>query len=178
MSKTWILAEMKRGCRFMAEANLRRQRYSTFLPLEEVTARSGGRFVTTVRPLFPGYVFVAHDAGGSRWQTINSTYGIKRVVTFGDAPAIVPLSVVAQLMLRCDRDGKLLPPRLLSPGDRVRLTSGPFADFVATVQEIAPDRRIWVLLELMGVRTRLSAPVEGMRLVAQGAAGSSPSASS
>lgn len=158
---------MKRGGSGIAEENLRRQNFPTFLPLEKVSARAGRRFAATIRPLFPGYIFVAYNPEQNRWQTINSTFGVKRVVTFGDSPAIVPLGVVSNLMLRCDRDGKLLPPRLLNPGAQVRLTTGPFADFLATVHEIAPERRIWVLLDLMGTQIRVSVSAEGLRLISQ-----------
>lgn len=57
----------------------------------------------------------------------------------------MPLDLVSQLMLRCDAKGKLLPPKLLKPGDQVTLTKGPFANFVAEVEKIAPDRRVCVL---------------------------------
>lgn len=57
----------------------------------------------------------------------------------------------------------LLPPRLLNPGDQVRLSTGPFADFVATVESIAPDRRVFVLMEIMGGETRVAVPVDQLR---------------
>lgn len=160
----WVLAECKRGSLTTAVWNLRQQSFSTFLPMEDVTVRSGNHFCSAARPLFPSYIFVAFDPKSSRWQTINSTFGVKRLVTFGDAPAIVPLDVVSHLMLRCDSSGKLLPPRLLQPGDRVRLTSGPFAEFVATVEQIDPGRRVWVLLELLGKLTRVAVPADGLCL--------------
>jgi len=51
----------------------------------------------------------------------------------------------------------------LNPGDAVRLASGPFADFVATVEMIAPDRRIWVLLDLMGRTARVAVEAETLQ---------------
>jgi transcriptional antiterminator RfaH len=145
--------------------NLKRQEFSTFLPREEVTIRARNHYTPMVRPLFPGYIFVAFSPNRSRWQTINSTLGVKRLVTFGDTPAIVPLEVVSRLMLRCDRSGKLLPPRLLSHGNHVRVISGPLVDFVATVEQIAPSRRVWVLLELMGNLARVAVSADGLRLI-------------
>lgn len=162
---TWLLAELKRGGGPVADWNLKQQSFSTFLPLEEVTIRHARKFTRTLRPLFPGYIFVGATSERHHLRSVNSTYGVKRLVTFRDAPAIVPLDVISKLMLRCDASGKLLPPRFLKPGDQVRLTSGPFAEFVATVETIAPDRRVWVLLELMGVTTRVAVPAEGLRLL-------------
>jgi transcriptional antiterminator RfaH len=37
-------------------------------------------------PLFPGYLFVAFDIGKDGWRKVNSTYGITRIVTLGNAP--------------------------------------------------------------------------------------------
>lgn len=49
-----------------------------------------------------------------------------------------------------------MSPKLLSPGDQVAMTHGPFADFVAEVEKIDPDRRVWVLLDIMGGKTRIA----------------------
>ena len=87
-------------------------------------------------------IFVAFDPDRRRWQAINSPLGVKRLVAFG----------------------KLPPPRFLAPGDRVRLTAGPFANFIATVEQIAPARRVWVLLDLMGQLTRVAVPTDGLRM--------------
>jgi transcriptional antiterminator RfaH len=88
---------------------------------------------------------------------------ITRLVSFGKEPASVPLEIMSQLLLRCDQEGKLIPPKLLSPGDKVKLASGPFADFTATVEKIAPNQRIWVLMEIMGGQKRIAVPAEGLR---------------
>ena len=85
--------------------------------------------------------------------------------SFGKEPAAVPLDLVSQIMLRCDADGKLLPPKVLKPGDQVTLTTGPFANFVAEVEKIARDRRVWVLMEIMGGPTRVAVGAQHLRAV-------------
>ena len=77
----------------------------------------------------------------------------------------MPPELVSQLMLRCDRGGKLMPPELLAPGDEVTVTKGPFADFIATIESIAPDRRVWVLMEVMGGQTRVAVDARQLRAV-------------
>ena len=52
----------------------------------------------------------------------------------------------------------------LKPGDQVRLTSGPFADFVGTIESIAPERRVWVLIEIMGGQTRVAVAADHLRM--------------
>lgn len=162
---SWFLAQLKPNCANIADKNLKRQGFRTFLPLEEETRQRNGKFVTAMRPLFPGYIFVAFDVARGFWRTVNSTYGITRLVSFGKEPTAVPLDLVSQLMLRCDATGKLLPPKLLKPGDQVTLTKGPFANFVAEVEKIAPDRRVWVLMEIMGGQTRVAVGADQLRSV-------------
>lgn len=152
----WFLAQIKPNCVAIAQRNLTRQNFQTFLPVQEATRRQRGRFVSALAPLFPGYIFVACDPAAGHCRAISATQGITRLVSFGAAPAPVPDAIVTQLMLRCDANGRLLPPQRLAPGDRVRLTRGPFADFVAEVETITPDRRVWVLLDLMGGATRVA----------------------
>lgn len=164
-STSWFLAQLKPNCANIADKNLKRQGFKTFLPIEETTRQQNGKFMTAMRPLFPGYIFVAFDADRGFWRTVNSTYGITRLVSFGKKPTAVPLELVSQLMLRCDAKAKLLPPKLLKPGDKVTLTKGPFANFVAEVEKFAPDRRVWVLIEIMGAQTRVAVGADQMRAV-------------
>ncbi len=159
----WFLAQLKPNCANIADKNLRRLGFETFLPLDEETRRRNGRFVTAKRPLFPGYIFVAFDVAQGHWRTINSTYGITRLVSFGVEPAAVPADLVAQIRLRCDADGKLVPHAMLQPGDRVTVTTGPFADFVAEVETLSPDRRVWVLMDIMGNQTRVRVTADQLR---------------
>ena len=51
---SWFLAQMKPNSHDIANRNLTRQGFETFLPLQEETRRTRGRFVTRRRPLFPG----------------------------------------------------------------------------------------------------------------------------
>jgi len=162
---TWFLAQVRPNCHRMAERNLRQQHFQTFLPMHGETKRRAGRFTSTMRPLFTGYMFVAFNTAKGGWRAINNTYGVTRLVSFGEKPQPVPLDLISQLMLRCDKGGNLLPPRILKPGDPVRLTSGPFAEFVATVEKISPDQRVWVLLDLMGRTARVAVQAETLQLV-------------
>jgi len=153
---TWFLAQLKPNSAQLANKNLMRQGYRTFLPLETTTRQRSGKFVTALRPIFPGYIFVAFDVAEGAWRSVNSTYGVTRLVIFGKKPASVPSDLVAQLFQRCDVSGKLLPPQLLKPGDQVRMMTGPFTNFVASIEAIAPDCRIWVLMDFMGEKTRVA----------------------
>ena len=101
----WFLAQLKPNCAHIAERNLGRQGFETFLPMEEETRTRKGKFITASRPMFPGYIFVAFDAARGLWRSVNSTYGITRLVSFGKEPAPVPHGLVHELRTRCDDSG-------------------------------------------------------------------------
>ncbi len=159
----WYLAQLKPNCARIADRNLKRQGFKTFLPMEDMTLKRKGRFATERRPVFPGYIFVSLDISQGSWSTINSTHGVTRLVSFGKEPASIPPELMAQLQLRCDAEGKLLPPNLLQPGDQVKLTKGPFANFGAKIEKIAPDQRVWVLMDIMGGQTRVTVSADQLR---------------
>lgn len=157
--KHWYLIQFKSNSHRLAERNLKRQGFDVFLPMQEITRRKASRFVSDLRPLFPGYMFVGADRSAAPWHTINSTIGVSRLVSFDGAPKPLPVSLVSSLMLRCDKTGKILPPKTLKAGDSVDVLSGPFANYVARVEEIDSQQRVWLLMDFMGqgARVRVSA---------------------
>jgi len=151
----WYLAQVRPNCLAMAERGLGRQGFDLFSPKIMTTLRRRGRLCEAPRALFTGYVFVSFDPERPAWRAINATRGVSRLVGVAGAPAPLPASLVADLMLRCDSDGLLRPPEDLAPGDRVRIMRGPFAAFVTTVERVDAERRVHVLLDMLGQRARV-----------------------
>ena len=163
--KQWFLAQIKPNRLHIAQRNLFRQKFDVFCPTLQTMRKQRGQYVENCQPLFPGYIFIGLDPETAPWRAVNSTYGVNRLVSFGaGSPMPVPLSLVEKLQIRCDADGRLLPPKTLKKGDKVEILSGPFADFVTTIENIEPDQRIWVLLELFGRPTRVTVDRKDLRL--------------
>jgi transcriptional antiterminator RfaH len=156
-TSSWYLLQFKPNSHKIAERNLARQGFETFLPLQKTMRRVRGRMSEGQTPLFPGYMFVRLDPQDGSWRSVNSTFGVSRLVTLQNRPQALPAALVNGLRARCGTDGILLPPTELQPGDQVRLQTGPFAEFVATVDRIAADQRVWLLLDFMGKATRVQA---------------------
>lgn len=155
-AKGWFVVQHKPNAESVAVRNLERQDIAVFAPFEVVSQRTSGRQRDVRRPLFPGYIFIHFEAGGVRWRAVNSTLGVCRIVSFGsDQPAPVPPALMQGLFTRCDAAGQLLPPDRLCPGDQVQIATGPFAEFVATVERLVGQERVWLLLEMLGRPTRL-----------------------
>ena len=80
------MAQLKPSCAQIAQKNLIRQGFETFLPMEEETRQRNGKFVTATRPLFTGYIFMAFDVADGLWRAVNATHGITKLVSFGKSP--------------------------------------------------------------------------------------------
>ena len=164
MSKEWFILQFKSNSHHLAAKNLTRQGFETFLPLHETTSRRLSRFINTSKPLFPGYMFIKFDRAESEWHKINSTYGVSRLITFNSILKSIPTIFVDHLMKRYDLSGKLLPIKKLKKGDQVTVLNGPFANFIATVEEYEADQRIWILMDLMGSKTKIQTPSDNLTL--------------
>ena len=133
--------------------------------MQKITSRKASRFVSELKPLFPGYMFVSVNSDLAPWRTINSTIGVSKLVTFEGKPKPLPLQLISDLMLRCDASCVLLPPKSLNEGNSVEVLTGPFANFIATVDTIDPEQRIWVLMDFMGQKTRMQVTTDQLQLV-------------
>ena len=160
----WYLIQFKPNSYRLAERNLHRQGFETFLPMQKITRRKASRFVSDLKPLFPGYMFVSVKSELAPWRTINSTIGVSKLVSFEGKPKPLPLQLISGLMLRCDASGSLLPPKSLSEGDSVEMLNGPFASFIAAVETIDAEQRIWVLMDFMGRKTRMQITADQLQL--------------
>ena len=48
-------------------------------------------------------------------------------------------------------------------GDQVKVSHGPFANFIATVETYETDQRIWILMDLMGRKTKIKTTVDNLK---------------
>jgi len=163
MSKEWFILQFKPNSHLQATKNLNRQGFETFLPLHDTTSRKASRFITTRKPLFPGYMFISFDKEKTEWSKINSTYGVSRLITFNSILKSIPTTFVNSLMIRYDLSGKLLPKERFENGDKVKVLKGPFANFVATVERYETDQRIWILMDLLGRKTKIQSSSDGLQ---------------
>lgn len=155
VASTWHLAQLKPNGASLATRNLVRQGYEVFNPKHIISQRRGESFVSREVQLFPGYLFVGIGRSLRRWGPINGTLGVSRLVGFGGIASEVPCGLIDELRRRCDPQDKMLAVDNLAPGDPIRILSGPFAEFVSSVESIDSQQRIWVLLDILGRASRV-----------------------
>lgn len=149
--KQWSVVHTRPKQESRAVLNLKQQGYTSWLPVMMRSRRHARRVDTIKEPFFPGYVFVCLDTEHDNWSPINGTFGVKYLITDGKGPSTLPAGFVEALQQTIDSDGACtVPAQKLVVGDVVKLTTGPFVDCVASVQELMPGDRIRVLLEVLG----------------------------
>jgi transcription elongation factor/antiterminator RfaH len=156
----WYVVHTQSRAEGQALWHLRNQEFRCFLPEICTLRRHARRTELTHAPLFPRYLFVEFDLEESRWRAINGTRGVIGVLTQGTHPTPVRRGVVEDLIDRRDDSGTipLTALSLFTEGTQVRITSGPFTGQLAKVQCLSARDRVVVLLNFMGVQTRLRIP--------------------
>jgi transcriptional antiterminator RfaH len=133
-----------------AQTQLENQSYRTFLPKREKTVRHARKLTTVVAPFFPRYMFVILDPEHDQWRPVNGTLGVSRLVMQGERPNPVPPGIVETLVASTGPDGLLQLRPQLKIGDPVRLTQGPFAEYLGTLDRLEESGRVRVLLDMLG----------------------------
>lgn len=156
MKKNWYLVFCKPRGETLAQRNLERQGFVTYLPLVRQTRRRFGKRATRIEPLFPRYLFILLDTVTDNWAPIRSTTGVTSLVRFGMEPAVVPDALIELLKRREDEHGiqDLAPPQWQA-GDRVQITEGPFMGYAGIFLAKTSRERVIVLLDIVGRRTRV-----------------------
>lgn len=132
--------------------------FQVVIPTEEEIEIKEGQRKTVAKKVFPGYVLVQMQMGNDSWNVVRNTPGVTGFVSSGDPPKPVPLEEEeVKNILKQMESGT---PRVrvgYTHGQSVRITDGPFADFIGVVDEINAERgKVKVLVSFLGRDT----PVE------------------
>jgi transcription elongation factor/antiterminator RfaH len=133
-----------------AEGHLHNQGFRTFQPKRQKTIRHARRLSTVEVPYFPRYLFIVLDMTRDQWRSVNGTFGVSRLVMWGDRPHPVPPGVVETMIASADPRGILQLARKLQVGGRVRLMAGPLAEQLAILDELDDSGRVRLLLDILG----------------------------
>ncbi|MDX1590054.1 MAG: transcription termination/antitermination protein NusG [Oleiphilaceae bacterium] len=129
------------------------------VPTEEVVEMREGKKRTSERKFYPGYVLVQMELDDTTWHLVKNT---PKVLGFiggtKDKPAPITEKEADAILRRVETGvEKPKPKTLFEPGEIVRVTEGPFADFNGVVEEVDYDKsRVKVAVLIFGRST----PVE------------------
>jgi transcriptional antiterminator RfaH len=145
-----------------AQDNLQRQGWTCFCPMLTRTHRVGRKLSSRPSPLFPGYLFVNFDPSRSQWRSIDSTYGVRRIVKACDTPTRLPTGIVEAFQAMLNDDGEVDFSLKMREGARVQFTQGPFAHLIGTLEHLDRNGRVIVLLDILGRVSHVKASVKDL----------------
>jgi transcriptional antiterminator RfaH len=165
----WFCARTKPRQEAIAVENLRRQSFETYSPKIRIERIHKSRICIDTESLFPGYLLIKFTLSDPTWRVINSTRGIANLLTFAEngRPSPMPIGEVESIQQR-EKQGLLFISEVkrVRRGDRVRLKIGPAAEQIGTVL-FTRGERVELLLNLLGRKTRVKAPLHVVEVVAQ-----------
>ena len=157
----WYVVNTQPRAEFRAETHLANQGFETWLPSLRKTRRHARRVDTVQAPLFPGYLFVRLDLDNQAWSAINGTWGVLRVLCQDGRPLPLPQGFVDALLDSADESGCItLPERGLEKGQRLRITGGPYQEYVGTLLDLPSRDRVAVLLHAFNRNVTATVPRE------------------
>jgi transcriptional antiterminator RfaH len=161
--RQWYLVHTKPLAERLAQLNLERQGYCTYLPQVRHVGQCRQRLRQRVAALFPRYLFLRLSVGEQSLQPIHSTTGVSDIVRFGMRCAVVRDEVIEQLRSRADPVTglhALQPVARLARGTRVRINAGPFCGIDGIFERADGAERVTILLTLLGEERPLQFPAE------------------
>lgn len=145
--KPWYVVTTKPSKEAIAILNLKLQNFEVFFPKVRMSANRASPAPAALKPLFPGYVFVSFCLAHNRWQAINGTFGVGRLLcAHGSTPAPIASSIMDDLLAHCPENTWQPEPAGWCKGDKVAVKAGPFQGALAHFDKMLSRDRVSVLL--------------------------------
>ena len=138
------------------------------MPLETYFAKRSARItIKKQRPLFTRYIFVRFSLNLPSWGLIPLCNSVRGVLDHDGTPQPVPDGFVARVKSAEEMGlfDQTTAHLRMSPGDRVEITEGPFANQIAVFINAPSKKRVEVLLEIMGAPQKFSFSTDQIRKV-------------
>jgi len=122
---------------------------------EEIEVRNGQRR-TVSKKILPGYVLVQMRMSDQSWGMVRNTPGVTGFVGSNNKPVPLQEEEVNRVLRQMEAEAPKVKVGFRK-GQSVRVTDGPFIDFMGVVDDISVEKgKVKVLLSLFGRET----PVE------------------
>ena len=132
------------------------------VPTEEEVVLKDGKRISERKKLFPGYILVQMNMDDESWYVVRNTPGVTGFISTEDEydkrPKPVPLedNQLNDILNKVESG----PTRVkigLEIGETVRITEGPFVDFIGAINDVDESKgKVRVLVSFFGRET----PVE------------------
>jgi transcription termination/antitermination protein NusG len=119
--------------------NLEDKIFQAVVPIQGKMIIRRGQKVKTQEKTFPGYVLIQMVITDESWITVRTTPGVTGFIGIDNKPTPISQVEVDQILKTTEED----KPKYQAPytmGDVVKITNGPFADFIGTIDTIDQEK--------------------------------------
>ena len=130
--------------------------FDIIVPMRNTIKVSQGKKESVKEKIFPGYVLVRMVLDDESWLLVRTTQGVTAFIGAGNKPTPISEKEVEAIQKFMNADEPLYKTAF-SVGEAVKITDGPFNDFLGTIDAIDEARgKLKVLVSIFGRET----PVE------------------
>lgn len=130
--------------------------FSVVIPTREIVVVKKGKKTKATEKVFPGYILIKMILNDDSWLVVRTTEGVTGFVGAGLKPTSISEKEVTAIMKFVEQEQPKFKTKF-SIGEAVKITEGPFLDFLGTVEAIDEQRgKIKVLVSIFDRET----PVE------------------
>lgn len=115
------------------------QIFQAIIPIQSKMVIRRGTKVKTQEKTFPGYVLIQMILTDDSWVTVRTTQGVTGFIGIENKPSAISQAEVDQI-LTTTREDKPKYQAPFSIGDVVKITNGPFADYIGSIDSIDQER--------------------------------------
>ncbi len=123
------------------------------IPTEKVVELKGKKKKETDRKFYPGYMLVEMELDDETWHLIKNTLRVTGFVG-GAKPVPLPEEEVEVILQQLEKGPVPVVKSRFEKGESVRITDGPFTDFVGYIDEVDMGHgRLRVMVSIFGRHT-------------------------
>lgn len=130
--------------------------FDIVVPVRDTIKVSGGKKETVKEKIFPGYVLIKMVLDDESWFLVRSTQGVTSFIGAANKPTPISDKEVEAIQKFMTQATPTFQTNFIV-GEAVKITDGPFTDFLGTIDSIDDARgKVHVLVSIFGRET----PVE------------------
>ena len=130
--------------------------FEILVPTQDRVIIRSGKKSTIKEKIFPGYMLVKMVVDDNSWLAVRTTPGGTGFVGAGNKPTPLSTAEVENIQKFVTTPAKRFKTKF-SVGEAVKITDGPFSDFLGTINEMDEEKgKVKVLVSIFGRET----PVE------------------
>jgi transcriptional antiterminator RfaH len=150
----WYVVRSKLHQEYSVESGLSRAGIEVFCPRIREEKRIRRKMQSVIAPLFPGYLFARFCL--SRSRVVMYARGVRTLVSFGHAPAIVQPEIIDGIRDRLQNGIVDLKDPSFNRGDVVRIREGPLCGLEAVFEEeMVGQQRAILLMKTLTCQVRV-----------------------